>query len=212
MTRSFNRATYRFADDLPVMGGIVGNLSVASSGQIGGGGPFHYVLIAYTNVATTGLSKHLFRKPDRESEASGQPMLDIYEVRLPIIDDFRFWREEENLARVLTKEDRARRHINTFLAEVYSLSQIGDTDTAGYKIFDFLDRVLCDGFFAVCDDVLSMVDVEKLDTKLMRSFLSITASAKKTLPARAALYKKIENRMIELRGEVKTRKIIGNLA
>jgi hypothetical protein len=96
--------------------------------------------------------------------------------------------------------------------EVYSLSQIGDTDTAGFKIFDFLDRVLIDGFYTVCDDILSMVDVEKLDTKLMRSFLSVTAPAKLKLPSRAALYKRIERKMTQLRGPDKARRIIGSLA
>ena len=89
---------------------------------------------------------------------------------------------------------------------------MGDMDAAGYRIFDFLDRVLLDGFYAVCDDILTSVDVEELDTKLMRSFLSITAPAKKRLLSRAALYKKIERKMIHLKGPEKTRRIIGNLA
>jgi hypothetical protein len=202
---------YRFADDVPVLG-LVGDVSVASSGQMRSGWPLHYVLIASTNVATIGMSKHLFADPDRMSAASGQPVLEFRDILEPTLDDFRRLREEENMARQPTKEDRARRYIDTFLKEVYSLSQIGDTDTAGFKIFDFLDRVLLDGFYAVCDDILATVEVENLHTNLMRSFLSITAPAKKKLPARAALYRKIEKRMIELRGKQKTRRIIGNLA
>ena len=72
--------------------------------------------------------------------------------------------------------------------------------------------MLIDGFFAICNEILSEVDVETLDTKLMRSFLSITAPAKKKLPSRVALYKKIEAKMLVLRGPEKTRRIIGSLA
>jgi len=208
MTHTMLGVASRFAGDVPVRG-LVGDVPVAARPQLSGVPP-QYVgvaLVAYTNVATIGMSKRLFGDL---SVASGQSVLDFHV--LPTVDDFFRLREEENIARQPTKEDRARQHIDTFLKEVYSLSQTGNTDTAGFKIFDFLDRVLLDGFFAVCDDILKTVDIEKLDTKLMRSFLSITAPAKKNLPARAALYKKIEKKLTELRGEVKTRKIIGTLA
>jgi hypothetical protein len=212
MTLTLNRGSNRFACEVPVPG-LVGDVSVAPSGQMVTGGPVKSILIAYTDVATVEVNKHLFPgELGRESAASGQPAIEIRGLRPPTTDDFLCWREEENLARVLTKEDRAKLYVPRFLNEVYRLSQVSDTDTAGYKIFDFLDRVLIDGFFVVCDDVLSQIDVDKLDTKLMRSFLSITAPAKKKLPSRAALYNKIQNKMIALRGEEKTRRIIGNLA
>jgi hypothetical protein len=104
------------------------------------------------------------------------------------------------------------RRIASFLDEVYALAGTSDLDTASDRIFDFVDRLLCDDQFDACDDVLEMVDVEKLPTTLMRSFLSITAAAKGKLPSRPALYRKIEQRMIELKGAEKTRTILGNLA
>jgi hypothetical protein len=211
MTRNLDVIPPRFVDEVPTVG-LVGDITIAGSGQMVIGGPVQYVLVPYTNVATIGMSKYLYGYLGPASVASGHPVVEIHKFRIPTVDDFRRWREEENVARQLTKEDRARLHINTFLGEVYSLAKIGDTDAAGYRIFDFLDRALCDGFFAVCDEILSKVEVEKIPTSLMRSFLSITAPAKRKLPARAALYKKIEQKMIELRGEEKTRRIIGNLA
>jgi hypothetical protein len=211
MNRTMIKASYRFVQDVPAFG-LIGDVAVASTGRTWSTAPTHYIIIAYTDVATVGMGKHLFSDPDRMSVASGQPVLDLHEFVLPTLDDFRRLRQEENIARKTTKEDRARMHIDTFLKEVYSLSKIGDTDTAGIKIFDFLDRILLDGFFGVCNDILSTVNVDLLDTKLMRSFLSITVSAKRKLPARAALYMKIEVKMIALRGEDKTRKIIGTLA
>jgi hypothetical protein len=211
MSPTMIKAPYRFALDVPAFG-LIGDVAVASTGRMWPAASMHYILVASTDVATVGMGKHLFSAPDRMTSASGPPVLDLNEFVLPTIDDFHRLRQDENITRKPTKEDRARQHIDTFLKEVYSLSKIGDTDTAGFKIFDFLDRVLLDGFFGVCNDILSTVNVDLLDTRLMRSFLSITAPAKKKLPARAALYKKIEAKMIALRGHEKTRKIIGTLA
>ncbi len=102
--------------------------------------------------------------------------------------------------------------IHGFLEEVYWLASIDDLDGAGDRIFDFIDRLLCDGSFDKCDTILRCIDVEKLPTALMRSFLSITAPAKGRLPSRPALFRKIETKMLELKGVERTRKIIGNLA
>jgi hypothetical protein len=213
MTGSLNRTQYRFADEVPVMGNFYDIMAIPSSGYIAIGGLSYVAVVPYTNVTTIGMTPNLRDQPGPKTVASGAPMIPVHEIQLPSIEDFvPEWRRYLNVAREPTKEDRARGHIPTFLNEVYSLSQIGDTDTAGLKIFDFLDRVLIDGFFSVCDDILSRVDVEKLDTKLMRSFLSITAPAKKKLPSRAALYKQIEAKMLALRGPEKTRRIIGTLA
>lgn len=195
------------AQNVPTFG-LSGDAAVASAG-LWPSAQMHYTLVAYTDVATVGMGKHLFIA-NQTTAFSDQPVLDINKYVPPTINDFRL--RQENIARTPTKEDRARQHIDTFLKEVYRLSKLGDTDAAGFKIFDFLDRVLLDGFFSVCNDILGTVDVELLDTRLMRSLLSITAPAKKRLPARAALYKKIEAKMIALRGEEKTHKIIGTLA
>jgi hypothetical protein len=174
--------------------------------------PVRYVLITVASVTIICTSYCLYDISGQANVASGRPVLEIRDFTLPTADEFFRWREEENAARLPTKEDRARGYIDTFLAEVYSLAKSGDTDAAGYKIFDFLDRVLLDGFYSVCDEVLRKVEVEKLPTSLMRSFLSITAPAKRRLPSRVALYRTIERKMIELRGPEKTRRIIGNLA
>jgi hypothetical protein len=195
------------------MGSLYEGMAIATSGHVTISRPTHYLLVPYTNEATIGITPNMREQPGPRSVASGRPVLEVYDIQLPTIEDFvSEWQKEENVAGEPTKEERARRHISTFLSEVYRLSQLGDTDTAGFKIYDFLDRVLIDGFFAVCDSILSKVDVDKLDTKLMRSFLSITIPAKRKLPSRALLYKKIEAKMLALRGSEKTRRILANLA
>jgi GNAT superfamily N-acetyltransferase len=112
----------------------------------------------------------------------------------------------------VAKEDGTRVPIATFLEEVYELARVNDLESATDRIFDFTDRLLCDGYFSACDDILRTVDVDKLPTALMRSFLSITAAAKEKLPSRPALFLKIEQKMIERRGAEKARKILANLA
>jgi hypothetical protein len=213
MTHTLSRFQYRFADEVPVMGNLYEGAAVAASGYLVITGLTYYALVPYTNVVTSRVNQNLRPQPGPRTTASASPVLEVHEIRLLSVEDFvPEWRKELNIASEPTKEDRAWRHVPNFLSEVYSLSQVRDTDTAGFKIYDFLDRLLIDGFFAVCDDVLSKVDVDRLDTRLMDSFLTITYPAKSKLPSRAALYKKIETKMIALRGEMKTRKIIGPLA
>jgi hypothetical protein len=60
--------------------------------------------------------------------------------------------------------------------------------------------------------MLMMVDVDRLSTVLMRSFLSITAAAKQRLPSRAALFRQIEKKMVEAKGTERAKRILGNLA
>jgi hypothetical protein len=102
--------------------------------------------------------------------------------------------------------------IEDFLAEVYRLAGLNDIEGATDRIFDHIDRLLSDNQFIVCDEILRRVDVERLPTALMRSFLTITAAAKDKLPWRKSLYQKIERKMVQLKGEEKAKKIIGRLA
>jgi hypothetical protein len=213
MAHILNRSQHRFTYEVPAIDSLYEGMGIAASGHVAISGPTYYLLVPYTKVATTALTPNLREEPGPKTVASGPPVFEVHEIQLPTIEDVvPKWQKEENIAGEPTKEERASQHIPTFLSEVYRLSQLGDTDTAGFKIYDFLDRVLIDGFFAVCDNILSKVDVEKLDTKLMRSFLSITTPAKKKLPSRAVLYKKIEAKMLVLRGEEKSRRILANLA
>jgi hypothetical protein len=102
--------------------------------------------------------------------------------------------------------------IQNFLCDVYSLASLNNTEAATDLIFEYIDDLLSKGMFAVCDEILRNVDVDKLPTSLMRSFLAITGVAKHRLSWRRPLYLKIERRMIRLKGEEKTKRIIGRLA
>lgn len=98
-----------------------------------------------------------------------------------------------------------------FLSEVYSLCAIGESDVARNRISGRMDYLLSENSFSYCDAILFQVDPRRLSSGVMRHFLSCTEWVKLRLPSRAALYYRIRERMILLRGEEKTDKIIGNL-
>jgi hypothetical protein len=102
--------------------------------------------------------------------------------------------------------------IDEFLQEVYSLAVREDWQGATDQIFETVDRLLLEGAFTVCNEILRHVDVRRLPTALMRSFLTITAAAKDKLPARQAFYHQVLSEMIRLKGNEKAQRLLGQLA
>jgi hypothetical protein len=81
-----------------------------------------------------------------------------------------------------------------FLDQIYRLTKTGNTDAATDKIFDYLDRLLCNRLFEICDEILSKVDVDKIPPILTGAFLAITSAATHELPSRKALHERIERK------------------
>jgi hypothetical protein len=105
---------------------------------------------------------------------------------------------------------------DAFLFGIYRLTEESKDnpslkDDIGDAIFDTIDRLLCDGKFSECDDLIASLDVNRIDTSAMRSFLVITSAAKSKLPSRRLLYSRIYDRMIEVKGEEKTKRTLKNL-
>jgi hypothetical protein len=101
--------------------------------------------------------------------------------------------------------------VDAFLQEVYTLAG-HDLQTSTDRVFDSIDRLLCDGSFDVCDLILRLVDVSRLPTALMRSFLTLTTAAKAHLPSREQLFARIRQEMMRQKGPEMTLRIIGRLA
>ncbi len=214
MRGAYSQTSCFFGDDASVMGDFDSDLSVPKSCYTSLDGLNCVVLVPYSNDATIGMTTNFRTQLGPKFVASSASVIEFYESQLPSFKGLVLVRKRELNVAVSepSKLERTRPFIRSFLNEIYSLSQIGNTDAAGLKIYDFLDRLLIDGYFTVCDEILSKVNIAKLDTKLMDSFLTITARAKKKLPARAALFKEIEAKMIALRGPERTRKILSGLA
>ncbi|MCA9182226.1 MAG: hypothetical protein KDA51_12260 [Planctomycetales bacterium] len=82
-----------------------------------------------------------------------------------------------------------------WLPTVYSLVGQAREEEAADIVFEKIDDLLCAGQFRRCDELLQMVDVKRLDTKVMLSFLAITLAAKDKLPGRRSLVQHVENRL-----------------
>jgi hypothetical protein len=98
-----------------------------------------------------------------------------------------------------------------FLEEVYGLA-VHDLQSATDRVFDKIDRLLCDGREDVCDEILARVDVTRLPTALLRSFLTITAPAKGRLPSRRSLFAKAYGEMVRQRGPEMAQRLLDRLA
>jgi hypothetical protein len=98
-----------------------------------------------------------------------------------------------------------------FLEEVYRLNNEGTIEDATDLIFSTIDRLLCGNEFSAIDNILINIDIEKLSTSLMRSFLTITYAGKDHLKNRDDFYNIVEVKMKELKGEEKTKKILKEL-
>lgn len=89
---------------------------------------------------------------------------------------------------------------NTFksskiLNDIYVLVSGGKPDEAIDVLFDYVDGLLCDGNFDECNDLLNVVDFERLDSNLVVGFLSITISAKDKLRSRSNFVERAEGRL-----------------
>jgi hypothetical protein len=101
--------------------------------------------------------------------------------------------------------------IRAFLEKVYDLGQ-RDLQAATDKVFDTIDRLLCDGRESVCDEILAHVDVTRLPSALLRSFLTITAPAREKLCSRRFFYARAYGEVERQRGADMAKRLLGRLA
>jgi hypothetical protein len=99
-----------------------------------------------------------------------------------------------------------------FLEGVYRLDALDETQLATFKVFDHVERLLHEGAFDVCNTLIERIDVTRLSSSLMRSFLTITLAAKDSLPSRTKLLGRIESEMTRIRGSEITRRLLSRLA
>src|SRR5262249_38546628 len=99
-----------------------------------------------------------------------------------------------------------------FLDQMYALIKMKEYDEATDELFDVIDRLLSKGDFLTCNEILRQLDLEPLPTRFMRSVLTITYAAKEKLASRNNLYLRIQERMVEQKGEEMTKRLIGRLA
>ncbi len=80
----------------------------------------------------------------------------------------------------------------TWLDEVYSAVAASLQDDAVDLMFDQIDDLLCEGKAPQVNDLLSHIDIKRLDTTLMLAVLSITKPAAELLTNRDGFVRRVE--------------------
>lgn len=76
---------------------------------------------------------------------------------------------------------------------------------------DSIDKLLTDAKFDICNEIVSKVDINKLNSSERRTLLVASGWAKDNIPTRVEFYNKCLNLLIEERGKEYAEKVLGNL-
>lgn len=115
-------------------------------------------------------------------------------------------------ANLTAEENRRSLQLDEFLDEIYLLTDAGMLPRASDRVIDFIDRLLGDGFFRVCDELLRRIDLARVPSSLRRAFLKVTHPAKDKLIARSRFFDAALGILVSERGEQKANKMLRNLA
>lgn len=77
-----------------------------------------------------------------------------------------------------------------WLETLYALVARDKPDKAVELLFEQVDDQMIEGRFAECDDLLQIIDLDRLDLNLIIAVLSITLAPKDSLPSRPAFVQK----------------------
>jgi hypothetical protein len=99
----------------------------------------------------------------------------------------------------------------THLGTVYSLSQSGETDRAIDRLFNDFEDLFEAGRFDICDEIISGVDLARLDTTLKIAYLAVTLCVKGRLVSRAAYYSRAKAVLVEREGEERAKRLLNGL-
>lgn len=75
-------------------------------------------------------------------------------------------------------------------------------------VFKEIGKLLYNGHYKECDEILNNLDIKTLSTHLMRSYLVITFRSKDYLESRNSFYLKIYEEMTKLKGKQMTDKML----
>lgn len=172
-----------------------------------------YLLLLLTDVASSAVAVEPQSAWWKARDASFEsPMLQTRFAAFPQV--LELWcPEAAHAARKPARPESKEGKIEEFLEQVYRLCDLNDLEGATDKVFRYIDDLLLEGEFPVCNEVFKRADVKRLPTALLRSFLTITASAKSRLPARKAFYKDAFAEMVRVKGDTdKAQRLLGLLA
>ena len=112
---------------------------------------------------------------------------------------------------VCDEEEGSTSEITVFLAAVYDLARRDEGDSAIDVIFQYMNSLLVEGRFEDCDRILGEVEIARIPTVLMVSFLTITAAAKTNLKNRGGFFKDVRRVVARERGEKTAQRLLDGL-
>ena len=96
--------------------------------------------------------------------------------------------ENTGVANAPTEEEVRVRELDDYLSGVYAQVAAGDVLPAMDSVIEYIDNLLIDGLYAVCDELLRKADFERLPSVIRRAFLMMTLPAKDKLRERQGKY------------------------
>ncbi len=81
------------------------------------------------------------------------------------------------------------------LADVERLTSVDDEDAALDVVYDVVDRLLLEGEFGQCDDMLDLVDVDSMTLSVALALCSITSPARHHLARRVRYVQRLRDRL-----------------
>lgn len=94
------------------------------------------------------------------------------------------------------------------LETLYALVDQGDKEDVLDYIIRGVDALLCAGKFEELDRVLADADVTRLSAPALVGLLNATLCVKDRLPARSAFLRRLEPRLVEIRGPTVTARLL----
>jgi hypothetical protein len=172
-----------------------------------------YVVVIVTDMGSSGTTP----KPQESllwkawNASLDQPLLQTRSGVLPQVREAWF-SEGSDAARKPARPESKEGRIEEFLEQVYRLGDLNHLEEATDNVFRYIDDLLLEGQFPVCNEILKRADVKRLPTALLRSFLTITAPVKARLPARKAFYRDAFAEMVRVKGDTaKAQRLLGPL-
>lgn len=101
--------------------------------------------------------------------------------------------------------------VDEFLAKTYRLQDAGEIRPGIAYIFETLNDSLAQGDTETCDEILKGVDVTRLKTDLLLSFLTITFSAREHLLNRKGYYVRARRQIRKDVGWLEARRLLSAL-
>jgi len=98
-----------------------------------------------------------------------------------------------------------------WLEDVYSLFETNKMRKAIDVVFDNIDNLCCEQRFEEIDEILSKVDLDRLDENLIVAFLTISFGAKNYIKQRASFYEKAEFKLLEAKDPDVVKQILNGL-